>query len=212
MTTGDAPDTSGERPPSGSDAAAAYAQLDAIEVPFLRDVAVALVVTGHDIELDVGLATIDVDASDPWVGRVLGVVRPLARGVGFYAVHPQPVPPERFVEMSELVVRATDAELDVALELALGAGTVAARTSVTLGDVEVSAVALGGLLSGALAAAESALLRYRSAIEAVAAGSLSAAEAAAQARRTDLDALAAEFAALQGTEQVNPRGSEPTPG
>ncbi|GAB2618864.1 hypothetical protein [Pseudactinotalea suaedae] len=178
------------------DVRAAYAQLDGVEPTFLRDVAVALVVSGHDLELDVDLATVDVDAADPWVGRVLGVVRPIARSVSFYAVHPTPVPPPLLPQAVELAMRATDAEFDVAFEVDLTSGTFAARSSVSLGDVEISVDVLGGLLGTALDAAESRLLRYRAAIEAVAAGETSPADAAASARGADLDALAAELSTL----------------
>jgi hypothetical protein len=181
---------------SGSSIRAAYAQLDGVEPAFLRDVAVALVVTGHDLELDVELSTIDVDADDPWVGRVLGVVRPIARSVSFYAVHPTPVPQEQIMRAVELAARATDAEFDVAFEVDLAAGTFAARSSVSLGDVELPPDVLGGLLGVALEAAESRLLRYRGAIESVASGVATPALAAAEARGADLDALAAEIAQI----------------
>lgn len=180
-----------------ADVAAAYAQLDGIEVPFLRDVAVALVISGHDLELDVDLATVDVDARDPWVGRVLGVVRPLARSVSFYAVHPVTVPPERLAPALELAVRATDAEFDVAFEVDLAAGSIAARSSVSLGEVELAAPALGGLLAVAIDAVEDRLLRYRWAIEAVATGQTSAAEAAAAARQADLEAWEHQLAVVE---------------
>lgn len=192
----DGTDRTDDISPSSVSTRAAYAQLDGVEPAFLRDVAVALVVSGHDLELDVDLATIDVDADDPWVGRVLGVVRPIARSVSFYAVHPTPVPQGRVPQAIELAARATDAEFDVAFEVDLAAGTFAARSSVSLGDVEVTLDTLGGLLGVAIEAAESRLLRYRAAIEAVAAGDATPAVAAAGARGADLDALAAEVAAI----------------
>ncbi|WP_420114492.1 hypothetical protein [Pseudactinotalea sp.] len=181
---------------------AAYGQLDGVEPAFVKEVCVALVVGGYDLELDVDLATIDVEAADPWLGRVLGVVRPIARSVSFYAVHPDPVPAELLAQASELAMRATDAEFDVAFEVDLTAGTFAARSSVTLGDVEVSTGVLSGLLGVALASAESAIMRYRAALEAVATGELSAAAAASRARHADLDVMAAEIAALE--ERVSP--------
>ena len=108
----DETDSSGESSPSSVSTRAAYAQLDGVEPAFLRDVAVALVVSGHDLELDVDLSTVDVDADDPWVGRLLGVVRPIARSVSFYAVHPTSVPPEAMPQAIELAARATDAEFE----------------------------------------------------------------------------------------------------
>jgi hypothetical protein len=201
------PDPGERRAPDGdqaADIAASYAQLDAIEVPFLRDVAVALVVSGHDLELDVELSTIDVDADDPWVGRILGVVRAVERSVSFYAVHPQLVPAERLGQAVELAARGTDAEFDVTLEVDHGSGSFSARTSVSLGPVETGPVVLGGLLDVALTEVEAALLRYRDAIEQVAAGALSAAQAMASVRGDVEEGLQRDLAEVEDALEASP--------
>lgn len=173
--------------PVSSDVAAAYAQVDAIDVPFLRDVVVALVVTGRDLELDLELQTIDVDALDPELDRVLGVVRPLARSVAFYAVHDTRIPASALGAALELAARANAEEFDSTIEVDPAAGSFSVRASVALGDVEVGAEVLGRLLGVALDAVEDGLRRYRPAIEAVSQGRASAYEAAMQVRRAQLD-------------------------
>lgn len=164
---------------------------------FLATVADALVAAGRDVEVDADLLTIDVASSGPG-GRVLAVVRPLARTVTLYAVHPQVVPPAARAAVSELVVRATNDLFTAALELDLATGAVAARCAVVLGEVEPPLDSLGALLVAAAAEAEATAAAYAEAVDAVAAGRVPPAQAAADVRRAPLDALTDEVAALEG--------------
>ena len=129
---------------------------------FLDDVARGLLAAGRSLEIDPDLSTIDVSSAA--FGQVLAVVRPIARSVTFYVVHPVLVPADAVAGVSELVVRATADLLDAALELDLATGAVAARTSVALGALELDDEELGELFDAALGAAETAAARYGSAI------------------------------------------------
>jgi len=165
---------------------------------FLAQVADALAEAGREVDVDADLLTIDVASSLPG-GRVLAVVRPLARTATFYAVHPRAVPAEALGAVAELAVRATNDLFTAALELDLSSGAVAARCAVVLGDVEPPLESLGGLLEAAVHEAESTAAAYSDAIDAVAAGDRSPAQAAADVRRAPLEALQDEVADLGGT-------------
>ncbi|QOR70349.1 hypothetical protein IM660_17400 [Ruania alkalisoli] len=173
-----------------------YVQLDAVEPAFLRDVAISLVLTGHDVDLDVDVATVEVASEDARMGDLFGVVRSQARSVSCYAVYPVPIPVAHRQSAVELAVRASDAEFDATIEVDLAAGSIAVRTSVTVGEVEIPTGALGGLLGLAFATAEQQLVRYWPAIEAVLSGSASASDAMAMVRENDRLELEAERAEL----------------
>jgi hypothetical protein len=165
---------------------------------FLAQVADALAEAGRQVEVDADVLTIDVGSSGPG-GRVLAVVRPLARAVTFYAVHPRAVPADALGAVAELAVRATNDLFTAALELDLSSGAVAARCAVVLGDVEPPLESLGGLLEAAVREVEQTAAAYADAIDAVAAGERSPAQAAADVRRAPLEALRDEVADLGGT-------------
>jgi hypothetical protein len=164
---------------------------------FLALVADALAEAGRDVDVDADLLTIDVASSAPG-GRVLAVVRPLARTVTFYAVHPRAVPPQALAAVCELAVRATNDLFTAALELDLTTGAVAARCAVVLGDVEPPVESLGGLLEAAVREAESTAAPYGDPVDAVVSGDRSPAQAAADVRRAPLEALQDEVAELGG--------------
>nr|WP_297429726.1 hypothetical protein [uncultured Actinotalea sp.] len=158
---------------------------------FLEEVAAALVAAGRAVDVDAEMATIDV--ADDAAGRVLAVVRPVARAVTFYAVHPRTVPAEGLAAVGELVTRATADLLDAALELDLATGAVAARFPVVLGELEVGAAALGDLLDTAVGLVATTLQRYTDAIDDVGAGRVDARAAAVAVRTAPVEALGEEL-------------------
>ena len=91
------------------------------ENPFLALVAEALADAGRDLEIDADLNTIDVASPDPLIGQVLAVVRPIARAVTFYVVHPTLVPEAQYFDVADLLVHAAPDLLDTSLELEQGA-------------------------------------------------------------------------------------------
>jgi hypothetical protein len=160
-------------------------------VTFLDDVAAALVAAGRAVDVDAEMATIDV--ADDAVGRVLAVVRPVARAVTLYAVHPLTVPAEGLAAVGELVTRATADLLDAVLELDLATGAVAARFPVVLGELKMGTEALGELLDTAVGLVATTLQRYTDAIDDVAAGRVDARAAAVAVRTAPVEALGEEL-------------------
>lgn len=158
---------------------------------FLDGVARALAVAGREVRVDPGMSTIDV--SSAVTERVLAVVRPLARAVTFYVVHPRTVPADSLAAVSELAVRATADLLDASLELDLATGAVAVRFPVVLGDVGTDDDGLAALLGAAVATVEEAGARYASAIEDVISGALEPRAAAVAARTAKVEALREEI-------------------
>lgn len=158
---------------------------------FLDDVAQALLVAERSLEVDHGASTIDVASAS--AGRVLAVVRPVARAVTFYVVHPRTVPASALAAVSELAVRATADLLDASLELDLATGAAAVRFPVVLGEVETGVEELAALLDAALEVVETAGERYAGAIEDVIAGTVDARTAAVAVRTAPLDDLAADL-------------------
>ena len=155
---------------------------------FLEEVARALVVAGRSVDLDPGLSTIDVSHGSG--GRLLAVVRPVARAVTFYVVHPTFVPAGAVPAVTELLVRATADLLDAALELDLATAAVATRFGVVLGELDLTAEQLGALLDAALETVEAAAARYAGAVDDVSGGA-EPATAASAVRRADVEELAA---------------------
>ncbi|MCL3859706.1 YbjN domain-containing protein [Actinotalea sp. K2] len=158
---------------------------------FLDDVARALVAAGRSVRLDPDLSTIDVSSAS--VEKVLAVVRPTARAVTFYVVHPHAVPADRLAAVSELVVRATADLLDASLELDLATGSVAARFGVVLGEHEPGSEDLAELLRAALETVERAGSRYVTVIHDVVSGTLDARTGAVAARTAPLQELSDEI-------------------
>ncbi len=157
---------------------------------FLDEVARALVDAGRAVEVDAASSTIDVSTGTQ--AQVLAVVRPLARAVTFYVVHPVTVPPDAVPAVSELLVRATADLLDAALELDLSTGAVATRYAVVLGDLELPQDELAELLGTALEVVQDAADRYTDAIDQVLAGTAPA-TAASAVRRAGVEDLAAQL-------------------
>jgi hypothetical protein len=172
-------------------------------VSLLERVADALVDAGRDVEVDADVLTIDVASPGPG-GRVLALVRPLARTVTFYAVHPNPVPAGALPAVSELVLRATNDLFAAALELDLATGAVAARCAVVLGEAEPTRPELAALLVAAVEEAEEAAAAYADAIDAVTSGATTPAAATAGVRRAPLDALVDEVVAVQQALRPQP--------
>ncbi|HUX71371.1 MAG TPA: hypothetical protein VMV41_12720 [Cellulomonadaceae bacterium] len=135
---------------------------------FLDDVAAALVRAGRSLEVDPTLSTIDVSSAA--TGQVLAVVRPVARAVTFYVVHPMLVPAVSVAAVSELVVRATADLVDACLELDLATGALAVRFGVVLGELDLAEDELAELLDAALDTVETAAEAYTGAIDDVLAG------------------------------------------
>ncbi|WP_426594432.1 hypothetical protein ACPPVS_02675 [Cellulomonas sp. McL0617] len=168
------------------------------EDPFLTLVADALASAGRDLQIDASLMAIDIESVDPTIGSVLGVVRPVARAVTFYVVHPTLVPATEFADVCALILRATSDLLDAALEIDFSTGSVAYRSPVLLGDLELDVESLGLLLIASVEAVEETAARYRDLLDAVILGELDPAVAAAQARRAPLDELQVELDELEG--------------
>lgn len=168
------------------------------EDPFLTLVAEALASAGRDLEIDASLNAIDVASDDPTIGNVLAVVRPIARGVTFYVVHPSLVPPTRLDVVGAFVLHLSNDLHDATLEVDLSSGSVAYRMPVLLGELEIDVDALGELLIAAVEAVETCAARYRDTLDAVVAGELDARAAAAAARRAPLEELQAELDELEG--------------
>ncbi|EYR62484.1 hypothetical protein N866_08230 [Actinotalea ferrariae CF5-4] len=158
---------------------------------FLEEVAAALEAAGRAVDVDPDTATIDV--ADDAVGRVLAVVRPVARAVTLYAVHPRTVPADGLGPVGELTLRATADLLDAALELDLATGAVAARFPVVLGGLEADTEVLGDLLGTALEIVVSTLQRYTEAIDDVGAGRVDARTAAVAVRTAPVEELTFEL-------------------
>lgn len=161
---------------------------------FLDEVAQALLVANRSLEVDVALSTIDVTSAS--AGQVLAVVRPVARAVTFYAVHPTAVPAESLAAVSELAVRATADLMDAALELDLATGSVAVRFPVVLGDLELPEDALAELLDAALETVETVAAGYADAIDNVLSGVADARTAAASVRTQPVEDLVRELDGL----------------
>ena len=157
---------------------------------FLDEVAAALVGVGRSLEVDPALSTIDVSSASD--GQVLAVVRPVARGVTFYVVHPVLVPAVSVAAVSELVVRATADLVDASLELDLATGAVAVRFGVVLGELDLAEDELAELLDAALDTVETAAAGYTGAIDDVLAG-VDPRAASTAVRRAPVDELAAEL-------------------
>ncbi|WP_028050805.1 hypothetical protein [Cellulomonas sp. URHD0024] len=165
--------------------------------PFLSLVSEALVCAGRELEIDADLMAIDIASRDPEIGSVLGVLRPVARAVTFYVMHPTLVAPTEYPEVSALVLRATSDLLDAALEIDFSTGSVAYRSPVLLGDLELDAESLGQLLVASVEAVEATAARYRDLMDAVIAGQLAPDVAAARARRAPLDELQAQVDGIE---------------
>ncbi|MHB1491537.1 MAG: type III secretion system chaperone family protein [Cellulomonas sp.] len=157
---------------------------------FLDDVAAALVRAGRSLEVDPALSTIDVSSAA--AGPVLAVVRPIARAVTFYVVHPVLVPAVSVAAVSELVVRATADLVDASLELDLATGAVAVRFGVVLGELDLAEDDLAELLDAGLDTVETAAAQYTGAIDDVLAG-VEPRTASTAVRRAPVDLLAAEL-------------------
>ncbi len=157
---------------------------------FLDEVAQALVEAGRSLELDPTLSTIDVSSAS--AGQVLAVVRPVARAVTFYVVHPVLVPAESIAAVSELIVRATADLRDAALELDTATAAVAARFGPVLDEVDLSPAQLTALLDAALDTVEIAAADYFGAIDEVLAG-VDPRTASTAVRRAPVEALEAEL-------------------
>jgi hypothetical protein len=157
---------------------------------FLDEVAAALVRAGRSLEVDPALSTIDVSSAS--AEQVLAVVRPVARAVTFYVVHPVLAPAVAVAGISELVVRATADLVDASLELDLATGAVAVRFGVVLGELELSEDELAELLDAALDTVETAAQRYTGAIDDVLAGA-DPRTASTAVRRAPVEELAAEL-------------------
>jgi hypothetical protein len=160
-------------------------------VTFLDDVARGLLAAGRSLEIDTAQSTIDVSSAS--AGQVLAVVRPLARAVTFYVVHPVLVPPESSAAVGELVVRATADLLDASLELDLATGALATRFGLVLGELELPDDELGELIDVALETVETAAERYAEAVDEVLTG-VDPRTAAADVRRAPVEDLAAGLA------------------
>jgi hypothetical protein len=158
-------------------------------VTFLDETAAALLTAGRSLEVDPALSTIDVSSAA--FGQVLAVVRPIARSVTFYVVHPVTVPAQMVPAMSELVVRATADLLDATLELDLATGAVAARATVSLGGLALADDELAELFDAALETVETAAARYAGAIGDVLDGA-DPRTAAAAVRRGPVEDLSAD--------------------
>ena len=171
---------------------------DFVEPSFLRDVVEGLIAAGRTFDLDLDLQTLDIDASDPETGRVLAVVRSLARSVTFYAVHPRVATDETVGPMTDLVVRATNDQFETTFELDPQTGAIAVRSAVSFGEVTLAPEVVGALLDVALVQAEETAGRYRTAIDDVLAGRATPERAAADARMADVVALQAEIDGLRG--------------
>lgn len=157
---------------------------------FLDEVAAALVRAGRSLEVDPALSTIDVSSAS--AEQVLAVVRPVARAVTFYVVHPVLVPAVAVAGVSELVVRATADLVDASLELDLATGAVAVRFGVVLGDLVLDEDGLAALLDAALDTVETVAEQYTGAIDDVLAGA-DPRTASTAVRRAPVEALAAEL-------------------
>ncbi|MCR6493672.1 hypothetical protein [Cellulomonas sp. P24] len=157
---------------------------------FLDEVAAALVRAGRSLEVDPALSTIDVSSAS--AEQVLAVVRPVARAVTFYVVHPVLVPAVTVAGVSELVVRATADLVDASLELDLATGAVAVRFGVVLGELVLDEDGLAALLDAALDTVETAAEQYTGAIDDVLAGA-DPRTASTAVRRAPVEALAAEL-------------------
>lgn len=157
---------------------------------FLDEVAAALVRAGRSLEVDPALSTIDVSSAS--AEQVLAVVRPVARAVTFYVVHPVLVPAVAVAGVSELVVRATADLVDASLELDLATGAVAVRFGVVLGELVLDEDGLAALLDAALDTVETAAEQYTGAIDDVLAGA-DPRTASTAVRRAPVEALAAEL-------------------
>lgn len=157
---------------------------------FLDEVAAALVRAGRSLEVDPALSTIDVSSAS--AEQVLAVVRPVARAVTFYVVHPVLVPAVAVAGISELVVRATADLVDASLELDLATGAVAVRFGVVLGELVLDEDGLAALLDAALDTVETAAEQYTGAIDDVLAGA-DPRTASTAVRRAPVEALAAEL-------------------
>ncbi len=157
---------------------------------FLDEVAAALVRAGRSLEVDPALSTIDVSSAA--AGQVLAVVRPVARAVTFYVVHPVLVPAVSVAAVSELVVRATADLVDASLELDLATGALATRFGVVLGELDLAEDELAELLDAALDTTEAAAAAYTGAIDDVLAGA-DPRLASTAVRRAPVEELAAEL-------------------
>ncbi len=157
---------------------------------FLDEVAAALVRAGRSLEVDPALSTIDVSSAVG--GQLLAVVRPIARAVTFYVVHPVLVPAVSVAAVSELVVRATADLVDASLELDLATGALAVRFGVVLGELVLAEDELAELLDAALDTVETAAAQYTGAIGDVLAG-VDPRTASTAVRRAPVDQLAAEL-------------------
>lgn len=157
---------------------------------FLDEVAAALVRAGRSLEVDPALSTIDVSSAS--AEQVLAVVRPVARAVTFYVVHPVLVPAVAVAGISELVVRATADLVDASLELDLATGAVAVRFGVVLGELALDEDALSALLDAALDTVETAAEQYTGAIDDVLSGT-DPRTASTAVRRAPVERLAAEL-------------------
>jgi len=165
-------------------------ELEDIPEGFLREVVAALLQAGRSFTVDLEAETLDVDRRDDPAGApVLGVVRPVARGVTFYAVHPRAVPAQRFDAAVELAVRATNDQFDTTVELDPASASVSVRASVTVEGVDLSADVLGTLLDGALERVEETAARYRTGIDAVLDGTATPAQVCADVRASAIEDL-----------------------
>jgi hypothetical protein len=168
------------------------------EDPFLTLVAEALASAGRDLEVDAEQNAIDVSSDDPQIESVLAIVRPIARGVTFYVVHPTLVPLHAYADVGDYVLQSTVDRLDATLEVDVAAGSVAYRMPVILGDLELDVETLGRLLIASVEAVEATSSRYRGPLDAVIAGELTATAAVAQARHAPIEELQAELDELEG--------------
>lgn len=168
------------------------------EDPFLTYVAEALASAGRDLEIDANLNAIDVASDDATIGSVLGIVRPIARAVTFYVVHPTLVPISAYPDVGDFIVQSTPERLDASLEVDVTTGSVAYRMPVLLGDAQLDVDTFGQLLVASVEAVETLAARFRGPLDAVIAGELAPAAAVAQIRRAPLDEVIAELDELEG--------------
>lgn len=168
------------------------------EDPFLTLVAEALASAGRDLEIDANLNAIDVSSNDEAIGSVLAIVRPIARAVTFYVVHPTLVPRDAYPDVGDFLLRSTSDRLDASLEVDVSTGSVAYRMPVVLGDVELDVDTLGLLLLASVEAVETVAARYRDPLDALIAGELTADAAVSAVRHAPIDELQAVLDELEG--------------
>ncbi|NLF03466.1 MAG: YbjN domain-containing protein [Actinomycetales bacterium] len=161
---------------------------------FLLRVAERFADLGREVEVDTSSSTLAVEADATGYERLLVVVRSVSQAVTLYAVHPRPVPEDRFADVAELCARANSTEFTVALELDFAHGTFAVRAGLETYDVDLSDAELESLLAVLVVELESVAGCYGPAVDAVGGGDLTPAAAATQALAARRDEHLAEAA------------------